>query len=104
MQCPNCKSKVRFSDMARHRCPRCASKIYFMDKWRWLRGISCGLLALLVIAGLYRFHPFDKTLVWFLACCVVWLAIYFALLLTSIYLLPPAVDLVPQDGPIRLDL
>ena len=95
---------MSFADVAKKRCPRCASKIYWMDRWRWLRGVSCGGLSLAILALVYRVYPFDRTLVWVLEYCSFWLVIYFALLLTSLFLLPPAVDLVPQDGPIRLNL
>src|SRR5947207_15835395 len=101
MHCPTCQAKVKFADMSKHRCPRCAAQIYWMDRWRWLRGISCGFVSLLIFAALYRFYPFDvdSPLIWFLSYCVFWFVISFALLLTSISLLPPDVDLVPQDGP-----
>ena len=50
MQCPKCQSKVSFREVADQRCPTCASKIYWVDEWRWLRGLSCGLLAILMIS------------------------------------------------------
>jgi hypothetical protein len=77
-----------------------------MDRWRWVGGISCGSLSLLVLAGIYRFFPFDpdSPLIWFLSYCAVWFVISFALLMFSWFTLPPAIDLAPQDGPIQLDL
>src|SRR5579864_6904024 len=99
MHCPRCGGGVRSADVARRRCPKCESKIYWVDRWRWLRGISCGLVSLTVLAVLYRLYPFDHTLVWVFAYCAVWLAVSFALLVASLFLLPPAIDLVPPHGP-----
>jgi len=101
MQCPRCDSKVSFAQMSRHRCPTCAAKLYFSPKWRWLRGISCGLAVILLT---YRWYPLEGTLARHFIWCVVDVTMFFVLLLTSFYLLPPEIDLVPGDGPVRLDL
>jgi len=101
MQCPKCQSKVSFPDVADQRCPTCASNIYWADEWRWLRGLSCGLLAILMI--IYWF-PREADLVNFLLWVGSWFLVSFALLIGSFFTLPPKVDLAPAHGPIRLDM
>jgi hypothetical protein len=101
MQCPQCHAKVRFAQIAKHRCPNCGAKIYLSDKCRWLRGLGCGLIVILLN---YRWYPLEGSFALHITWCFVVLLTFFVLLLSSIYLLPPEVDLAPQDGPIRLDL
>ena len=87
--------------MAKHRCPSCATKIYFSPKWRWLRGIACGLVVILLT---YRSYPLEGSLARHFVWAAAVLLLFVVLLLISIYVLPPDIDLVPEDGPIRLDL
>ncbi len=101
MQCPRCHAKVGFAQMAKHRCPSCAARIYFSPKWRWLRGISCGLVVILLT---YRWYPLEGSLARHFVWCAATLLVFVVLLLISVYLLPPEIDLVPGDGPLRLDL
>jgi DNA-directed RNA polymerase subunit RPC12/RpoP len=101
MQCPQCQATIGLAEMSKHRCPSCASKIYFSPKWQWLRGIACGAVVILVT---YRWYPFDGSLTYHLLWCVASLLMFVFLLLGSIYVLPPEIELVPGDGPIRLDL
>jgi hypothetical protein len=101
MQCPKCQSQVSFRDVADERCPTCASKIYWADEWRWLRGLSCGLLAILMIS---HWFPRKADLGEFVLWLVGWCLVSCALLSGSFFTLPPKVDLVPGQGPIRLDL
>jgi hypothetical protein len=101
MQCPKCQSKVSFRDVADERCPKCAIKIYWWDKWRWLRGLSCGLLAILMIS---HWFPREADLGEFLLWVGSWGLVSFALLIGSFFTLPPKVDLVRAHGPIRLNI
>lgn len=98
MQCPQCHAKV---NLTQDRCPSCGVKLYRFDRWRWLRGMGCGLLAILLNL---QWYPLEGSFALHIAWCFVALLVYFILLLSSMYLLPPEVDLAPQDGPIRLDL
>src|SRR5258708_26206307 len=101
MQCPKCHAKIIFAQMARHNCPSCGEKIYFSAKWRWLRGISCGLVDILLN---YQWYPtegsFGGHLIWLVTLGIVFLLLLFG----SIRLLPPEIDLVPENGPLRLGL
>lgn len=101
MQCPQCHDKVGFAQMAKHRCPGCVARIYFSPEWRWLRGISCGLLVMVLT---YRWYPLEGSLARHFVWCAAALLAFVVLLLISIYLLPPEIDRVPGDGPVRLDL
>src|SRR5260221_14404015 len=93
MQCPKCHAKIIFAQMARHNCPSCGAKIYFSPKWRWLRGISCGLVVILLN---YQWYPtegsFGRHLIWLVTLGIVFLLLLFG----SIRLLPPEIDLVPE--------
>jgi hypothetical protein len=101
MECPQCHCKVTGRDVRQRRCPTCATKIYWSDEWRWLRGVSCGLLAVLAIS---HWFPREADLGEFLLWLVLWLVVSYALLIASLFLLPPKVDLVPGRGPIRIDI
>ncbi len=101
MECPSCRSEVGFRDVADERCPKCAIKIYWWDKWRWLRGLSCVVLAILMIS---HWFPRQQDLGYFLLWMASLLIVFFALLIGSFFTLPPKVDLVPPRGPIRLDI
>ena len=87
--------------MAKHRCPICEARVYFSPKWRWLRGISCGFLDALLN---YKWYPlegsFARHIIWFVVVGIVFLVLLFA----SMRLLPPELDLVPERGPLNLDL
>jgi hypothetical protein len=98
MQCPHCHGEVWPRHLSR-RCRHCGAKVYFYDKWRWLRGIGCGLIDLLIM---YRWYPMNHSghLRWLLLVQ----AIFLALLILSFRLIPAELALTPQDGPIRLDL
>lgn len=101
MQCPKCRVKLSFDQITQRRCPNCGAKIYLCLKWRWLRGISCGLVAILLN---YRWYPLEGSFV----AHIIWLAVvgavFIVLSIISLRIIPPEIDLVPQDGPIRLDL
>jgi hypothetical protein len=101
MQCPQCHTKVRFAQIAKHRCPGCGAKIYLSDRWRWLRGSGCGLIVILLNRRWYPLEgSFALHITWWIAVLLMFVVVF----LSSIYLLPPEVDLAPQDGPIQLDL
>ena len=93
--------KVTGRDVRQRQCPSCGSKIYWWDKWRWLRGLSCALLAILMIS---HWFPREADLGEFLLWMVSLLIVFLALLIGSLFMLPPKVDLVPGQGPIRLDI
>lgn len=101
MQCPNCHANLSFHQVTRYVCPICGVKIHFSPRWRYLRGISCAFVAVLVN---YRWYPLEGSfaahLVWF----AVLLAFFLFLSYISFRLFPPPLDLVPGNGPIRLDL
>jgi hypothetical protein len=101
MECPSCQSKVGFRDVARERCPTCASKIYWSDKWRWLRGLSCLLLTILLIG---HWFPREADLGEFLLWLVALVFVFYAVFIASGFIIPPDVSLVPERGPIRLDI
>jgi hypothetical protein len=101
MQCPRCHALISFAQMAKHRCPSCSVKVYFSPKWRWLRDIACSIVALLSTC---RWYPLERSLELHVVWCATLFLVFLALLLTSVYLLPPEVDLVPETGPVRLDL
>ena len=91
-------------------CPHCGVKIYVFDGWRHVRAIACLALAIFLS---YRWFPSPE-------CCgttegQVWIALCYAwfvalgtlalwLISISTRLLPLHFELVPQDGPLRLDL
>jgi hypothetical protein len=82
-------------------CPYCGEKVNFCDRWRWARGITCGVVALI---PMYLWYHFDDTLVlslkWLAFVWVLWFVLFFV----SYRLVPPQLGLAPQGGPIRLDL
>jgi hypothetical protein len=49
MECPKCQCKVTGRDARQRRSLTCGSKISWLDEWRWLGGLSCGLLAIVSI-------------------------------------------------------
>jgi hypothetical protein len=91
-------------------CPHCGVKVYVIDNWRHVRALACVALA---ISLSYRWFPSPE-------CCgtseaELWVGLFCAwfvalgtlavwLLSVSTRLLPLHLDLVPQDGPLRLDL
>jgi hypothetical protein len=101
LRCPYCKDEVPTEHWGR-RCPHCREKVYFEDRWRWLRGIICGLVAL---APMYLFYDFDGTLTlfieWLALSWVLWFVLSFFL---SYRLVPPRLAPAPQDGSIRLNV
>src|SRR4051812_3997754 len=101
MQCPQCRARLQFSHVGKHRCPRCEARIYFSRDDRWLRGISCGVVS---IAVNYRWYPLEGGcelhLLWYATAFVVLLAF----LLVSFFLLPPNIELTSDSGSIRLNL
>jgi len=101
MHCPQCRAKVSFAQAANHRCPTCGVKIYLSDRWRWLRGVGCGLIVILLN---FRWYPLEGSFALHITWWFVVLLMFLVLFFGSIYLLPPEVDLAPQDGAIRLDL
>jgi len=101
MQCPKCQGKLNLDQIAHNRCPNCRVNIYFSPKWRWLRGISCGFLDILLN---YRWYPLEGSLGAHVIWIVVVAALFLALLIISVKVFPLEIDLVPEKGPIRLDL
>ncbi len=101
MQCPTCQGGIGRHLYGEGRCPHCGVKFYIVDKWRWLRAIVCGLLAILPN---YRWYPLQCDIVLRLCWLVVVMTIVLVLGIVSGSLFPPQVDRVPQDGPLRLDL
>jgi hypothetical protein len=83
------------------RCPHCAARIYVVDTWRWPRGFACGVPAILLN---YRWYPMECNIARLLIWSGVVMTVYLLLWIISTRLLPLRFDLVPQDGPIRLDL
>jgi hypothetical protein len=75
-------------------------KIYFSPKWRWLRGISCGLVAVLLT---YRWYPLEGSFAGHIFWYGVVFAVFWVLFILSLIVFPPEIELIP-DGPIRLDL
>ncbi len=51
-----------------------------------------------------HWFPRDLDIGRFLLWLVLWLIVDYALLVASLFALPPKVDLVPGRGPIRLDI
>ena len=89
-------------DVAGERCPCCTGKIYLSDeKWGWLRGLSSVVLGILILI-----HWFPRTvdLLYFLLWMGALLIVFVVLLIGSMFILAPEVDLVPRRGPIRLDI
>lgn len=103
MKCPRCQSSVTFRDMSFERCPVCDTKIYFSSDGRWLRGVICGAFAILLT---YHWCPLQHPGAEFSAY-VLWLAgtlaLYLLLLVNSVYVFPPLIELLPE-GSIRIDL
>jgi hypothetical protein len=104
MTCPQCRGNVSFRDVGKERCPACEARIYFSPGGNWPRGLGCGLLTILLT---YRLLPirqpgadFGAFLLWLGGCFLLYLVLLFA----SIRVLPPEIELVPPDGPLRLDL
>src|SRR6185437_2528073 len=101
IKCPRCHRNVTLAEVAKHRCPFCGLAVYFSPKWRWTRGLSRGLLTLLIT---FHWYPLNGTL----GRHFLWLAgsrsIFLALLIMSVYLLPGGLEAVPTDGPITLNL
>ena len=88
--------------MAEHRCPCCEIKIYFSDeRWGWLRGLSSLLLAILMTSFWF---PRRVDLGYFLLWLGSLLIVFVALLIGSMFILPPNISLVPSQGPIQLDI
>jgi len=86
LKCPHCHENVGFRDVANERCPKCASKLYWSDKWRWLRGLSCVLLAIVVVSHWFpRKADLGDLLLWLAAVVVV----FYAVLIASLLLIPP---------------
>jgi hypothetical protein len=75
--------------------------IYFSPNWRWVRGISCGFLDILLN---YRWYPLDGDFVPHVIWLVVVAALFIVLLIISVKVFPLEIDLVPGKGSIRLDL
>ncbi len=82
-------------DISDGRCPACEAKIYFSRKFRWLRGISCGLLTIVLM---YRWYPLEGSLSKHLVWSVASLAVFMALLFASLKVLPGEVELVRRMG------
>lgn len=101
MQCPKCHVKLKLLSVSAGTCPLCGVKIYFFVKWRWVRGISCGLLGILVN---YRWYPLEGSFTLHLAWLAAGMLSFFLLFAISLLLFPPEVDLLPAQGPICLDL
>jgi hypothetical protein len=101
MECPQCKHKVSGIDVKQHRCPSCSVKIYWWDKMAVAASLSCDLLAILAIS---HWFPRDLDIGAFILLCGLWFVVSFSLLVVSLFALPPKVDLVPGQGPIRLDI
>lgn len=101
MKCPSCQSKVDPKDVSAHLCPTCSRRIYFSDEWRWLRAVACGMLSLLSVC--YWF-PLDLNPVQLIICLGSYLVVFIFLFIGSFWALPPRVDLLPGQGPIRLDI
>jgi len=99
--CPQCKSRIHVQLVGRSHCPHCATKLYVVDKWRWLRWLACFFPAILLNS---RWYPTQCNIVLLLGWWVVVGLVFLLLLRLSVGLLPLGVDLLPQDGPIRLDL
>ena len=101
LRCPQCKTEVAVKDLPAP-CPYCGDKVYFYDKWRWLRGITCGFIALL---PMFLWYHFDGTLTLLIRWLVfVWIAWFVLFFFVSYRLFPPELRLAPQDGPLRLNL
>lgn len=101
LRCPKCKAELGLKNVP-GTCPHCGENVYFYDKWRWLRGISCAVVALLPMCLWYRF---DGTLLLFVRwSVVVWILWFVLFFLVSYRILKPELRLAPQDGAIRLDL
>jgi hypothetical protein len=76
-------------------------KFYVVDKWRWVRAIVCTVLAALVNAPWYPIEcNIPLRIFWLAAVLVVGLPF----VLVSRMLVPLRVDVIPRDGPLRLDL
>jgi hypothetical protein len=102
MECPRCHFKVGFREIAGERCPCCKGKVYVSDrKWGWLRGVSSVLVAVLMLV--YWF-PRQANILYFLLWMTSLLIVFVILLIGSMFLIPPELDLVPRRGPIRLDI
>ena len=91
-------------------CPYCGVKLYVIDNWRHVRGIACVALARFLCYPWFPSPEFCGTTeaeLW-VALCFAWLValgtLALWLLSVSTKLLPLHFDLIPQDGPLRLDL
>jgi hypothetical protein len=102
MECPWCHSALAFREVAGRRCPSCNVRIYLSDqRWKWLRVLSSvGLAAVLTC----HWFPRSPDLVWFFLWLLGLLVIAFVLLMGSMFVLRPDIDLVPPHGPISLDI
>ena len=102
MKCPQCGNRVTSVDVAKSRCPSCDTKIYFSPRHRWLRGISCALVTILIT---YRWYPIEHlTLTGHFAWLAVTFFVFITVFITSVNLIPFDIEQVPTDGPVRLDL
>src|SRR5215475_11584544 len=68
LKCPHCHGEVGFRDVAKERCPTCTGRLYWSDRWRWLRGLSCVLLAILLVS---HWFPHEADIGYFLLWLVV---------------------------------
>ena len=97
MECPRCHSRLTFREVAGQRCPCCNIKVYLSDRcWGWLRGLAS--LGLAIVVTFYWFPSqieLLQLLFWFTILC----AVFIVLLIGSMFVFHPDVDLVPPRRP-----
>jgi hypothetical protein len=100
-RCPRCGAELRWGDLGLHCCPGCSAKVYLSPGHRWLRGLASAVVVIFPSCWWFPVQSFTLTRLF------LWLGVtglYLALLFASFFVLPPAIEHVPADGPLRLDL